>query len=120
MFGIKPSRRNSVQSRIRRPEVEVLEDRSLLSVSPAFFIAGSAHDETAPATASSANGTSVVVWAQKHNDGNRDIIAQLYDASQHPVGGPKTVINSADDEFSPDVAMDASGNFVIVWTHDVG
>ena len=73
MFGIKPAPRNTVWPRTRRPEVEVLEDRSLLSVSPAFFIAGSAHDETAPATASSANGTSIVVWAQTQNNGDRDI-----------------------------------------------
>src|SRR5205823_9986835 len=101
--------------RARRPELEVLEDRCVPSVGSPILIAASSKDETAPATASAPNGTSVVVWAREVSAGNRDVFAQLFDANQNKVGDEIPVSTNSDDEYSPDVAMD-NHRIVIVFT----
>src|SRR5262245_53155308 len=109
-------RRTPRPARSRRPAVEVLEDRCVPSVGSPFLIAGSAKNETGPATASSANGLTLVVWAREVSPDNHDIVAQFFDAaSQKPVGSEFIVSNLSDDEITPDVATNADGNFVVVW-----
>lgn len=81
--------------------------------------AGISSLELEPAVAMSADGGFVVAWSvldQQGNDGY-DVYARRYDAAGVPQGAPfrvnTTVVN---DQFAPDVAMDAAGNFVVAWT----
>jgi hypothetical protein len=67
------------------------------------------------ATASSTNGTSVVVWVDD-TGGNANIFAQRYDMLGAKLGPVITVDGSAAVSFEPKVAMDAQGNFVVAWT----
>ncbi len=55
------------------------------------------------------SGAFVVVW-----DGGPGILAQRYDASGGALGGPFTV-ETASAPLAPRAAMDAYGNFVVVW-----
>jgi hypothetical protein len=61
------------------------------------------------------NGNYVVVWTSKIN-GQTNIVGQMYKASGVQIGGQFQVNTTASTSWgSPDVAMDAAGNFVIVW-----
>ncbi|MGQ0622636.1 MAG: hypothetical protein ACT4QA_22470 [Panacagrimonas sp.] len=77
-------------------------------------------NQSSPAAAVDADGDAVVVWegAGASGDG-RDIFAQRYNASGRPVGGAFRV-NSVTDgiQSAPAVAIDAAGDFVIVWESD--
>jgi subtilisin family serine protease len=68
-------------------------------------------------------GNSVVVWQSKSQDRNRTygVYLQRFDASGNKVG-PESRVNTpvAGYQEYPDVAMDANGNFVVVWDHDAG
>ena len=66
--------------------------------------------------ASSANGSSVVVWTDTFSDTDHDIRAQLFNAAGAKVGPEIAVSLSTLDENSPAVAMDSHGNFVVSWT----
>jgi hypothetical protein len=100
-----------------RPRVETLEGRDLPSLYAPFAITSSTNDNVAPVTASSRNGMSVIAWEQDVN-GQGDIYARLFDPKGHQVGSDIPVATSSDPEFRPDVAMDANGNFAVVWNHD--
>jgi hypothetical protein len=66
--------------------------------------------------ASSANGTSVVVWDNTNGFTNHDIWAQRYDRNGRAVGAPIAIDNvTTDDSLAPRVAMDAQGRFVVAW-----
>lgn len=67
-----------------------------------------------PAIARSAAGTSVVVW---HDSAVNRIIARRFAGDGAPLDGGFTVAAGTDDEGvnAPDIAVDASGNIVIVW-----
>jgi hypothetical protein len=73
--------------------------------------------QDSPRVASNGAGNSVVVWASDRQDGDGwGIYAQLYDASGNPVGSEFRVNGTtAGDQLSPDVSMNASGEFVVVW-----
>jgi hypothetical protein len=68
-----------------------------------------------PAVATDAAGNFVVVWAGQ--DGSfYGIFAQRYDAAGAPRGGEFRVSTyTTDEQRHPAVAMDARGNFVVVW-----
>jgi len=101
--------------------VEALESRVLLS----FGSLGSefrvntyaASDQSLPAIASDAPGDSVVTWQSFDQDGNNyGVYAQRYSAAGVAQGGAfqvNTYTTSA--QGTPSVAMDAAGEFVIVW-----
>src|SRR5262249_36238657 len=74
-------------------------------------------DQAESANATSADGSRVVVWTD-YSTGNGDIKAQRFDAVGHRVGGEISVTSLNLNEHEPDVAMDANGNFVVVWTRD--
>jgi hypothetical protein len=106
----------SPRARRYRPTVETLEDRVLPALGPEFFVGGSLGNVNEVRTASSANGTSVAVWSvDEIQHGNFDVYGQRFDAFYNPVGNPFLIASSANDEDQPDVAMDANGNFVVVW-----
>ena len=62
-------------------------------------------------------GNFVVAWSAEDDDGdgNRDVFAQRFSAAGARRGGPITVAARAGDEFNPHVAMDAVGNFVVLY-----
>src|SRR4051812_23507568 len=100
-----------------RPELEILEDRTLPSVGAPFNIFASAKNETTPVTASSPDGVvSVAVWAKEAGPGNRNIYAQEF-ISHAPVGSVILLASSTDDEFAPAVTMRDDYVFAVVWTH---
>jgi hypothetical protein len=69
-----------------------------------------------PDNASSANGTSVVVWSNANGFTNHDIWAQRFDREGRPAGAPIAVDTlTTDDSLSPHVAMDSQGRFVVTW-----
>ncbi|MCH9674709.1 MAG: DUF4347 domain-containing protein, partial [Gammaproteobacteria bacterium] len=78
-----------------------------------------ASDQGAPASASDADGNTVVVWHSLNQDDGASygIYAQRYDASGSPVGGEILVnTTTADQQLTPDVSMAADGRFVVVWS----
>jgi hypothetical protein len=68
--------------------------------------------------ASSANGSSVVVWtdASSFSSTNYDIRAQLFNAAGAKVGPEILVAASKLADTEPAVAMNAEGDFVVSWT----
>jgi hypothetical protein len=76
-------------------------------------------NQTDAKTAMDANGNFVVVWTADGNlDGNgKGVFAQRFDASGNKLGGEVRVnTTTANDQSQADVAMDANGNYVVVWT----
>jgi hypothetical protein len=62
------------------------------------------------------NGNYVVVWSSTVN-GQTNIVGQMYKSSGVQIGGEFQVNTTASKSWnSPKVAMDASGDFVIVWS----
>jgi hypothetical protein len=106
------------RARRRRPALEALEGRALLSFSgPAQLISTNfpPTDDTDSDNASSANGTSVAVWVNAFSPTDHDIWAQRFDNLGHPDGLPIMVDASSDDSYHPRVAMDSQGRFVVTW-----
>jgi hypothetical protein len=74
------------------------------------YMAGVAHD---------GSGNFVVVWTSNSHTGEdkAGIFGRLYDAAGNPAGGEFHVNTyTTNDQFGPVVAMNPSGNFVVVWT----
>ncbi|MGE5277431.1 MAG: S-layer homology domain-containing protein [Acidobacteriota bacterium] len=71
----------------------------------------------APAVAMNASNKFVVVWASDGQDGDKGgIFGQLYDNAGAKVGGEFQVnAYTTSYQYNPAVAMDSSGNFVVVW-----
>ena len=68
-----------------------------------------------PAIASDAAGNFVVVWRLGSLATATSIRARRFAADGAPLGASFTVSNVVDYAIPPDVAMDAAGNFVVVW-----
>jgi hypothetical protein len=72
-------------------------------------------DQAGAAVASDASGNFVVVWARDYETFfGESVVGQRYDAAGTPQGGEFAVGSSA-AQMQPAVAMDASGDFVVVW-----
>ncbi len=99
---------------------EVLEDRVVPSLTGIQTLVNSTHHgiQHQAVAASSANGSSVVVWTEVKAGPDRDVKAQRFNAAGHKVGGEILVAGGRNPQHDPAVAMDARGNFTIVWTHD--
>lgn len=75
-------------------------------------------DQRNPAVAIDADGDIVVVWESRGDnvDGSLGIWARRFDSMGRPLGGEFLVnSNTQHDQYNPAVAMDAYGNFVVVW-----
>jgi len=105
---------------VRRLECEALEARNLLSLSSTQLLVNTTklHPQNQPAVASSSIGRSVVVWTDNKSSIDKDIKAQVYDSTGHKVGREITITGTRNNEYNPTVAMDALGNFVVVWAID--
>ncbi len=74
-----------------------------------------AGDQTAPAVAIDASGAVVAAWTSADGDG-LGVFAQRFDANGEPAGSEFQVnVSSAGAQQAPALAMDAAGNFVVVW-----
>jgi hypothetical protein len=75
-------------------------------------------DQVDPSVAMDADGDFVVVWTSEADVGTgEDVQAQRYNASGAPQGGEFRVNTyTTDGQDRPAVAMDADGDFVVVWT----
>jgi hypothetical protein len=75
------------------------------------------HNQAFPQVASAADGRFVVVWTDVSQDGSgRGVFAQRYDASGTPQGGEFRVNSYVNhNQYTPKVASDPAGNFVVVW-----
>ena len=83
------------------------------------------HLQQSPAVAMAADGSFVVAWESYGQDSSTSggIFAQRYDAAGAPAGGEFRVNSyTTGGQQNVDVAMDATGNFVVVWfsLHDDG
>lgn len=69
-----------------------------------------------PALARTPDGRSVLVWTDA-DDAGKGVYARLYGPDGQPASDPIEVNNPTDpgDQQRPDVAVDADGNFVVVW-----
>jgi len=74
------------------------------------------NEATQPSVAMDAKGNFVVVWVDERN-GDWDIYGQRYGADGTAIGENFRVNDDEEDslQYSPSVAMDANGNFVVVW-----
>jgi hypothetical protein len=74
-------------------------------------------DQGLPSVAVDASGSFVVVWQSYGQDGTGNgVFGQRYDATGTPQGGEQRVNTyTTGDQGLPSVAVDASGNFVVVW-----
>src|SRR4051794_18134776 len=112
----KPSSR--AHDRRRRPAVESLEGRELMSLGAEFIgpvNATARNGQFESDNASSAGGASVVVWTDTFSSSDRDIRAQRYNSFGTKTGPEIVVSSSPLDEGSPAVAMDGQGRFVVTW-----
>ncbi|MCC6573531.1 MAG: hypothetical protein IT462_07045 [Planctomycetes bacterium] len=81
-----------------------------------------AFNQSRPAIACDADGDYVVVWQSYGQDGNGDgVYARRYSSIGTPQSNEFRVNQTtADNQDAPTVAMDASGDFVVVWESSVG
>ena len=77
--------------------------------------------QASPRVACGANGDFVVVWSSAGQDGSIDgVFGQRFDASGVPQGGEFQVNSHTPySQRLGDVASDARGNFVVVWTSEL-
>jgi hypothetical protein len=100
----------------RRPSLEALEGRQLLSLGPEFPVnTTTINSESNPDVASSSNGMSVVVWTQTNSATDQQVRAQLFNRLQQKQGPEILVAGSLYAANSASVAMDPQGNFVVAW-----
>jgi hypothetical protein len=77
-------------------------------------------NQIGPVIASDALGNFVVVWSSyPDSTGGADVFARRFDAAGVPQG-PEFMVNTYTTgyQWQPDVAMDSSGEFVVVWTSE--
>jgi len=103
---------------VRRPECEVLEGRTLPSLTGAQLFANSLGSHAHATIASAPTGRSVVAWVKEISPLDHDIKAQVFDASGHKVGGVLSVASGRENTYQPAVAVNAKGAFVVAWTLD--
>ena len=75
------------------------------------------NNQTFPDMAMDANENFIAVWSSYRQDSDSGgIFAQLFDANNLPEGSEFQVnTETAGNQTRPSVAMDAAGNFIVVW-----
>jgi hypothetical protein len=114
------------QRRRSRPGLEALEGRVVMSVGKELAVSAAPAAISGTASASSANGSALAVWAEQIPGGGSRVVAQRLGHSGNAVtkvGAPIVVdlqskVSSTSDSV-PSVAMDGQGNFVVSWTSTV-
>ena len=82
-----------------------------------------ANNQGHPAISMDANGNFIIVWESDEQDGSDyGIYAQLYDSTGAAIGTEIDINSNANDkgygQRIPDVAMDPTGDFVVIWQAD--
>ena len=80
-------------------------------------IAGFYDNAALPKVAMDAVGDFVVTWTQQPFSGQSGTIAQRYNASGAPQGSAFVVSPPDSGSYSPVIAMDAAGDFIVAWDH---
>jgi hypothetical protein len=72
--------------------------------------------QKAPSIASDAAGNFVVVWHSYDQEGDAGVFGRRFDVAGNPIG-PEFRVNTytTGDQWNPSVAMDPSGNMIVVW-----
>lgn len=75
------------------------------------------NDQGGPVVASDASGNFAIVWQRSPRTGSDvEIVGQRFDSSGNPVGSEFSInIFSDGIQSEPDIAMDSTGKFVVVW-----
>jgi hypothetical protein len=102
---------------VRRPECESLEDRLLLSLTPAQLFAKALPAADHAVVATAPGGRSVVAWEVTNSAINHDVKAQIFNASGK-VGGVINVAGGFENQYHPTAAVNANGQFVVGWMTD--
>ena len=107
------------RDRKRRPSLEALEGRQLMSLGAEMI--GTVNTTTRNAQFDSDNATNfdgqtVVVWTDTFSTTDHDIRAQRFNPSGGKVGPEIVVSFSSLDESHPRVAIDGAGRFEVAWT----
>jgi hypothetical protein len=116
--ALTSARPGARRARRRRPAIEALEGRALLSlVGPEQQVSLNTQptDNFESSTASSNNGTSVAVWVNAYSQSDHDIWAQRFDQNGQPTGAPIQVDFTTANSYLPRVAMDGFGRFAVTW-----
>ena len=73
--------------------------------------------QDSPAIAMDSSGNFVIIWADYRN-AHKDIYGRMYDSNGNPAGSDFLVNDDGGTAYQdyPDVAMDSTGNFIVVWT----
>jgi hypothetical protein len=123
-IGRPPRRQRAFRARVDR-----LEERSLLSITPAGpeslvnttvagdqgFLSSWSGEGQVNFVATDSHGNSVVVWEGNGVGDNYGVFAQRYLADGTPEGGEFRInVATADPERGPVVAMDDAGDFAVV------
>jgi hypothetical protein len=109
--------RRTRRTRRRRPAVEALEGRALLSFLGSESLVSLNPQNTMnfdTDNASSPDRTSVAVWVND-DSGKYDIWAQRFDSLGRAAGAPIAVDSTAAESYNPHVSMDGQGRFVVTW-----
>jgi hypothetical protein len=116
MFRHSPATR-AARNRKQYLTVDALEGRQLMSLGAEFPVSvPTPAAQAQSANASSANGSSVVVWTES-TPSTSQIMGQLLNSQGGKVGAALTIASVPGlNEAQPSVAMDAHGNFVVSWT----
>jgi hypothetical protein len=79
-------------------------------------------EQTTPSIASDSGGNFIVVWASKYQDGDwRGIYGQRFDSYGIRIGDEFQInVTTEGNQGGPDVAMNTTGNFVVVWQGEDG
>jgi hypothetical protein len=85
---------------------------------PAEMISDSAGEGIIPSVAMDPGGSAIVVWEQDDPMGGVDIRASRYSVGSGTWSASALVENSLGSAFSPSIAMDASGNGIVVWEQE--
>ncbi len=81
-----------------------------------FRVNGTTTNEQKEASvAVSDNGNFVVTWMSTQGTNGQDIYTRVFDSNGTALVGETGVMTAVGDQYNPDVAIDASGNFVVVW-----
>lgn len=106
--------------------MERLEQRQLLTAAAAVGLETrvntfTTNNQSNPSVAADAAGDYVITWQSDAQDGSgQGVFAQRYNAAGTAQGGEFQVNTfTTDSQYSPSVAMDAVGDFVIAW-HSYG
>jgi len=112
------TRKGAQAPAVRRLECESLEDRTLPSFTGAQLFARSLPLADHAVVASVPGGRSVVAWEVAVSSRDHDIKAQVFDSSGHKLGGVIAVASGRVNQYTPTVAVNAAGQFVVAWVID--